>query len=180
MPNEHGTCACAEACTTGTGPAVRCPDCGGQVIVVRARAWCIRTYERGCSAFFRLRAGAWVRDQRPDDPKPVPFRIGAYRVLREGLGGIVVKPQGADDRVGLLVKLAIEADRPLVHWTDLHGVHVYGLDPAGRPERLERSMPEQFPPAWIDEALRAGLVAWAVFEFARVEPSPPVEEGAGS
>jgi hypothetical protein len=38
-----------------------CPECGGTVAVVLARAWCIKPYaDGGCGAFYQRRGQRWV------------------------------------------------------------------------------------------------------------------------
>ena len=37
-----------------------CTKCGGRVVVVIARAWCVEPYANGgCGSYFALRGGKW-------------------------------------------------------------------------------------------------------------------------
>ena len=39
-----------------------CPTCGGPLITVLARRWCVQPYSKnGCGGFWVLRRGRWVR-----------------------------------------------------------------------------------------------------------------------
>jgi hypothetical protein len=41
-----------------------CPACGGDVVEVGKRAWCVKLYATGgCGGFWQLRAGRWRRSE---------------------------------------------------------------------------------------------------------------------
>lgn len=41
----------------------RCPDCGGELLTVGGRRWCIQPYhENGCAGFWTRRRDGWRRE----------------------------------------------------------------------------------------------------------------------
>ncbi len=42
----------------------RCPICGGEVVTVQKRAWCVKTYATGgCGGYWTLRAQTWRKTE---------------------------------------------------------------------------------------------------------------------